>query len=605
MRVTSFAAGALALVLAAPAAADDGVTRTRHNLSVSGPGAVRSTRETQVCAFCHVPHGGGTLGSNRPASVARYIPYGTGPFRASSDDARKGEAGEGTPSGGSRVCLSCHDGTVAIGQTMRGRIDVLGTGVGGQLKSKSAIGTDLRSSHPISVGPRPSPKLRLPPVGDAVKLDKRGRVQCTSCHDPHRNDGDPERGKFLVKPSRSSELCLTCHSPQYWGSTQSSHQQSRTVDPARGQHGGLLSVAESACESCHQMHGGATGTPLLREPGARLCLGCHSGRVAKKDVFADFSKVYSHPVITSEPSLHSPDEGPSNPTFRLPATRAEAPRHVVCADCHNAHATSPDQPVAPFAGGLLQGVWGIDRLGNRVETARYQYEICFKCHGDSLNQPQARGPMPPETLRRQVVDTNLRRKLAVDAASFHPVEGPGRGADVPSLIAPLSTSSVVFCTDCHASDSRATGQAGTRGAHGSIFRHILERNYTTTDYTVETPDAYALCYKCHDRSVLLSNRSAFNQHARHVVAGSVPCSACHDSHGVSSLQGNPVNNAHLVHFDVSIARPSSRGTMGYTSLGRRRGECSVRCHGKDHVQTPYMPTLVTPRWRELRAPVVD
>ena len=33
------------------------IARTKHNLSVSGPGQTRATGETEVCVFCHTPHG--------------------------------------------------------------------------------------------------------------------------------------------------------------------------------------------------------------------------------------------------------------------------------------------------------------------------------------------------------------------------------------------------------------------------------------------------------------------------------------------------------------------------------------------------------------------
>ncbi len=49
------AAGAL-VVMAAAAAAFGGVADTVHNLSVTGPGAIKSPTETQICVFCHSPH---------------------------------------------------------------------------------------------------------------------------------------------------------------------------------------------------------------------------------------------------------------------------------------------------------------------------------------------------------------------------------------------------------------------------------------------------------------------------------------------------------------------------------------------------------------------
>ena len=32
------------------------VVDTKHNLSVSGPGAIRAATEQRVCFFCHTPH---------------------------------------------------------------------------------------------------------------------------------------------------------------------------------------------------------------------------------------------------------------------------------------------------------------------------------------------------------------------------------------------------------------------------------------------------------------------------------------------------------------------------------------------------------------------
>ena len=33
-----------------------GIVNTKHNLSVSGPGPIKSLSTTEVCAFCHTPH---------------------------------------------------------------------------------------------------------------------------------------------------------------------------------------------------------------------------------------------------------------------------------------------------------------------------------------------------------------------------------------------------------------------------------------------------------------------------------------------------------------------------------------------------------------------
>ena len=86
------------------------VADTVHNLSVSGPGGVRATSETRVCVFCHAPHNASPSGPlwNRAAPGSTYLPY-------SSSTAA---AAPGQPTGASLLCLSCHDGTIALGAVL-------------------------------------------------------------------------------------------------------------------------------------------------------------------------------------------------------------------------------------------------------------------------------------------------------------------------------------------------------------------------------------------------------------------------------------------------------------------------------------------------------
>jgi predicted CXXCH cytochrome family protein len=591
---------ALALLAALASAAGSSISLTRHNLSVSGPGTIKAQSETQICIFCHVPHRGLSLGVNRPPSTATYQPYASSTLAAPAP---------GVPSGASKVCLSCHDGTIALGLTVAsGKIAMTNAGPGEVIPAgPSNLGTDLRGSHPVSFTPVATAQIFPPPALDPVRLDALGRLQCTSCHDPHRDDLDPVQGSFLVKQNRAAALCQTCHAKAYWASNPSTHQSSTALfDTAHGAATGYTTVADNACESCHASHAAAAPTRLLRQAGAPLCLRCHDGTVARTNLGPEFAKPYAHPVLTSSYAVHDEAEGPGNPLYRLPEVVSTAPRHVLCVDCHNPHATFPQPAAAPRANGFLSGAWGIGAGGARVDPLQNEYELCLKCHGDSANQPQVRGPTPPETLRRAVTDVNLRRVFDLSSPSFHPVEGPGRGADVPSLVPPLTTASIVYCGDCHASDT-GPGAGGTspRGPHGSIYAHLLERNYSTLDDTPESPAAYALCYKCHDRTKLLDPaQSAFGRHATHVQADAAPCSACHASHGVSALQGNLVNNAHLVDFDVSIVSPNSLGVRQYTSTGPRTGTCSLSCHGVDHQASAYLKALLAPAPAALRGSVV-
>ena len=165
--------------------------------------------------------------------------------------------------------------------------------------------------------------------------------------------------------------------------------------------------------------------------------------------------------------------------------------------------------------------------------------------------------------------------------SFHPVVTQGKNPDVPSLLPPLNVTSIIKCTDCH----NNSDPLFPRGPHGSFYQYLLTDMYITDDNTPESPSSYALCYQCHDRAVVISNLSF--EHELHVKDQKAPCSACHDPHGISAMQGNAVNNSHLINFDLAIVSPNSFGRIEYITEGRFSGRCSLRCHGIDHNEVRY------------------
>ena len=322
------------------------------------------------------------------------------------------------------------------------------------------------------------------------------------------------------------------------------------------------------------------------QPEQTVCLGCHDGRVAKTDLTRELAKGFAHAVPAGSPSVHDEAEGPANALRKLPETRVSAPRHVTCVDCHNPHAANAQPANGGRVSGALAGVWGIDLRGERVEQVTWEYEVCFKCHADSANQPRG-GGLARNRPRRAQPTQNLRLMLAPEANSAHPVLRPGR-ADSPSLTKAAAVSTLMACSACHGSDSsRAAGGSGPAGPHGSNNQFLLELNLSTADFTVESPAAYALCYKCHVRDELMSPRSPFPLHRQHVVDASTPCTACHASHGVAAVTGAQDEGAHLMDFDVNIVEPTRSGVRGYRARGPRSGVCSASCHGVDHDGAGY------------------
>lgn len=196
------------------------VAGTVHNLSVSGPGEVRSQTETQICKFCHIPHNPVVpqpLWGHRLSAVSRY--------RTPEMEGTRGERViPPQPDGASRLCLSCHDGTVALGDVAGERAPIPMTGVQRLTRGRLGfIGTDLSGSHPVSfVMPDylfddsgRDMGLRSRAVVDSdpdVHLDAHGKMQCTTCHDPHSDVHyrPGETPHFWVKSS-IDEVCLTCH----------------------------------------------------------------------------------------------------------------------------------------------------------------------------------------------------------------------------------------------------------------------------------------------------------------------------------------------------------------------------------------------------------
>lgn len=239
-----------------------GANSNPHNLSANSLNTgKKATSETQICVFCHIPHGAtyeSTLwGRLNPETTSfpifgdAYVqdPNGQPLAIANTDitaETRYGESGY-YPNGASRLCLSCHDGVTAIGILANGDfIDVNGDSATTlSTFSSQYFGTgralDLATSHPISFhytstvvdflnntapynyGPdRRTQTFSLP--ADSNMLDRYNRVQCTTCHDPHKdtNDGGaydlPFWRNYTGPSNRAADYdntCIACHNAPY------------------------------------------------------------------------------------------------------------------------------------------------------------------------------------------------------------------------------------------------------------------------------------------------------------------------------------------------------------------------------------------------------
>jgi len=565
-RNSAFLPVAAACLAVLPAALDGQVHRVKdtvHNLSASGPGRVRAASETEVCIFCHTPHGS----SGVEPLWNRSLPVG--PYQIYQSSSLKAKVGQ--PTGASKLCLSCHDGTIALGSVLSRPQPIVMAGADRMPPGRTNLGTDLTDDHPISFAYATSltggnPDLVAPAaIPPPVSLDKNGEVQCTSCHDAH----DDGYGMFLVRANDRSALCTSCHRIPPWPT--GAHATS--AGPVSGTAAARIAapattVADNACGSCHRPHG-APGKPwLLDGPNINsTCQGCHDGTVSARSIKGEIVKLSNHGI-----DVDSTPGSPGGPYL-------EGDR-VTCGDCHDPHAAGSPENLSPGVPASLARVAGVNLAGASVALLTRPEDLCFRCHGDG----PARVPI---LLTRSITQPNIRLQFQPNNPSFHPVGNPGANPLVPSLLPPLTVASMISCVDCHdADDSRRVGRSGPAGPHGSIYRPLLVRRYDTMDFSVESPAAFDLCYKCHQRDSILRDDS-FKEHRKHVADERTPCSACHDPHGIYSGQGTSRKNAHLINFDRSIVFPSRSGRLEYASFGGGHGQCYLTCHGENHDPETY------------------
>jgi predicted CXXCH cytochrome family protein len=595
----------LGAALEAQSTAD--LLNTKHNLSVSGPGPVRALTEDRVCVFCHTPHNATPQSPlwNRELEPQAYAVYasptlGAGPMPQ--------------PSGPTKLCLSCHDGTVAMGAVVvpPGGIAMAGSGniPPGHLAN---FGVDLSAHHPVSFpysASLPNSELASAPPED-LTFGAADELHCVTCHDPH----DDQYGQFLSHDNRYSALCVRCHQIPGWATSEHATSGESVggalprpprTDPSWD------TLAEWGCETCHAPHSAATPQQLLNftagppRPFSCTSAGCHSSEPGEPPhSVAAPGAVGAHRLAASagqtradiagqvkKPSAHHETPGVYSTSNQGPGGAGRSGiRGVGCADCHDPHLATRVPAEAPFASGRLSGVSGVDRNGVPMARATYEYEVCFKCHADNSGDF--------ERVPRVLGSTNTRLDFDPSNSSSHPVVGSASGAGSPSLRGSvdgaLLASGAMYCTSCHADDENVSN-----GPHGSMFAPILRERYDL-EGGGESYDAYALCYRCHDRASILGNQSfaaksarttaSGGGHAGHLAAGA-SCATCHDPHGVPDqgrLGGSESgSHTHLVNFDTRAVQPLPGAPAPiFEDTGLFAGNCTLVCHGVAHDRSAY------------------
>ena len=197
------------------------IAGTKHDFSLQGYSG------GQICIACHTPHGGNTTVTDAPlwnhaVSTAIYTLYSSSTLNAGPMT---------QPSGVSKLCLSCHDGTVATdsfggatGTTFVTGRDAVGSAAQGSLANDHPIGFTYdaalvtldgslhNTTNAVTIGTGGT-RTRTGTIASLLLFN--GKLECASCHDVHNTftaSNGVGGGAPLLRVSKAgSAICLTCH----------------------------------------------------------------------------------------------------------------------------------------------------------------------------------------------------------------------------------------------------------------------------------------------------------------------------------------------------------------------------------------------------------
>lgn len=255
MKKVLLAFGIVALTAALATAGPNpqtGILGSSHDMNEFATGAGDADPQGRVCAYCHTPHHAIQNGSEyMPLWAHQLNAQSFAPYSSATIDST---LVNGDPLvGPSRLCMSCHDGTIAL-DAHYGRAEA-GLASGRLLTGDDfpnigesvgiGVNQDLTQDHPIgfdyaavakgpatgrptaySQGPGEDMWIRnadedgLPFIDNALvtvkeRLYEGTIMTCATCHDVHnqKNAVNAQGGAnyFVLAPQEDSKLCRTCH----------------------------------------------------------------------------------------------------------------------------------------------------------------------------------------------------------------------------------------------------------------------------------------------------------------------------------------------------------------------------------------------------------
>lgn len=334
---------------------------------------------------------------------------------------------------------------------------------------------------------------------------------CAGCHTP----ADTAKHTFSLARS-GNDICLFCHEPQ---------------------KGSIMHkpITTGTCLDCHQPHGGKTRAFLKADTVAQNCATCH------KDVTGGHSVVHGPVAAGGCTACHNPHAS-NVPKLLLKepkqlclechvssAQRMETctvkhdPAEKNCLLCHDAHASNEKMILKQPAQQLCLSCH--EKIKSTVQHAKTQHgavvegRACLNCH-------DAHATNFPRVLKNNPMALCMEcHNKALDSPTGKIADMSMVLATGKSLHGPIAEKN---CSACHQ-------------IHGSDTFRLLTKEYPPEFYAPFNAESYALCFSCHEKSLVLEAKTTAltgfrngdeNLHFVHVNRDTKgrTCRACHETH---------------------------------------------------------------------------
>jgi predicted CXXCH cytochrome family protein len=349
---------------------------------------------------------------------------------------------------------------------------------------------DFKVLHgPVNVNACDACHKSVDPAKHTFELARNKTETCTFCHQI-----DTQNAAVVHKPVADGQ-CLSCHNPH--GGANNKFFRGKSMrelcatchkDPV-GENKHLHGpVAAGACDSCHTSHT-SQFPKLLPAKGRDLCFTCHSEMKAQMA-----SAKFTHKAVEGD-----------------------------CGDCHDPHASNfpmqvKQEPVA-LCGKCHEKVAQVATTATHKHSVVMKDAACLNCH-------TAHGGDLAKLMRNEPVQVCMK---------CHATDQKDPSGRVIKNVAMIMDPKQV-----KHGPIRDGNCAGCHDTHGSNQSRLLIKPYPETFYQPFAQEKYDLCFTCHDKQLVLTEKTAnltgfrngdVNLHFLHVNRDKGRnCRSCHQTH---------------------------------------------------------------------------